>query len=92
MAQSLQKVGAMDDITMRQMDALCISKAPAFDSNDIKRIRSQTRMSQAVFAAVLNTSTITVQKWEQGAKSPNGAASRLLEIVDKKGVEAVISI
>ncbi|QJT07514.1 helix-turn-helix domain-containing protein [Oceanidesulfovibrio marinus] len=90
MARSLHNVGAMDDITMRQIDALCLPKVPTFSAEDIKRIRNKSKMSQAVFAVVLNTSTTTVQKWEQGTKKPGGMASRLLDVVDRKGVEALI--
>jgi len=35
-------------------------------------------MSQAVFAAVLNTSVSTVQKWEIGEKRPSGPSLKLL--------------
>ncbi len=44
--------------------------------------------SQAVFAAYLNTSVSTVQKWEIGEKSPSGPALKLLNIVERKGLKA----
>ncbi|NOQ63452.1 MAG: transcriptional regulator, partial [Methyloprofundus sp.] len=31
-----------------------------------------------------------VKKWEQGTSTPNGAALRLISIVDKKGLEVVL--
>jgi putative transcriptional regulator len=40
-------------------------------------------MSQPVFASLLNVKTTTVRAWEQGQRSPDGAASRLLEILSK---------
>jgi putative transcriptional regulator len=46
-------------------------------------------MSQAVFAAVLNTSVSTVQKWEIGAKRPSGPSLKLLDVIQRKGIEAV---
>jgi hypothetical protein len=39
-----------------------------------------------VFAAYLNTSPPTVQKWEQGQKMPNGPSLKLLNLVDRKGL------
>ena len=42
-----------------------------------------------MFAAYLNTSVSTVQKWEIGEKKPSGPALRLLDIVDRKGVKAL---
>ena len=45
--------------------------------------------SQAVFAAYLNTSPSTVQKWEQGQKRPNGPSLKLLNLVAERGLEAL---
>ena len=47
-------------------------------------------MSQAVFAAVLNTSLSTVQKWEVGDKKPSGPSLKLLNLIERKGLEAII--
>jgi putative transcriptional regulator len=41
-----------------------------------------------VFAAHLNTTPSTVQKWEQGKKQPNGRSLKLLNIVDQKSLDA----
>jgi len=30
-----------------------------------------------------------VQKWEQGQKRPNGPSLKLLDLVDRKGLEAM---
>jgi DNA-binding transcriptional regulator YiaG len=46
--------------------------------------RLRNKASQAMFAAYLNTSPSTVQKWEQGQKSPNGPSLKLLNLVDQK--------
>jgi putative transcriptional regulator len=37
-------------------------------------------VSQPVFAALLSVTVSTVRAWEQGQKTPSGAARRLLEI------------
>jgi putative transcriptional regulator len=47
-------------------------------------------MSQAVFAAFLNTSVSTVQKWEIGEKKPSGPSLKLLNVIDQKGIEALV--
>ena len=47
------------------------------------------KASQGVFAAYLNTSPSTVQKWEQGQKKPNGPSLKLLNLVDMHGLEAL---
>ena len=55
----------------------------------IMRLRTRYKASQPVFAAYLNTSPSTVQKWEQGQKKPNGPSLKLLNLVDVHGLEAL---
>ncbi len=86
MGEDLFKVGAMDKITKRQLDTLCLPKARVFKPVEIRRIRSRNRVSQAVFASVLGIGKTTVQHWEQGVKKPSGPARRLLDLVDRKGL------
>jgi putative transcriptional regulator len=88
-ARGLHKAGVMDAKTMREFDALCLPTVKCYTATQIKRIRNRNRASQAVFAAYLNTSPSTVQKWEQGQKKPNGPSLKLLNIVDQKGLEAL---
>ena len=88
-ARGLHKAGVMDAKTMREFDALCLPPVKRYTATQIKRIRNRNRASQAVFAAYLNTSPSTVQKWEQGQKKPNGPSLKLLNIVDQKGLEAL---
>jgi|SRR6056297_988032 putative transcriptional regulator len=90
MAKDLHEVGAMDDITMRMVDRICVPDTPKLSAVDIKRIRSKTRMSQPVFAQFLNVGPTTVAQWEQGKKSPGGSSARLLDVIDRKGIEAII--
>jgi len=47
-------------------------------------------LSQPVFAGVLNTSVSTVRSWEQGGKKPSGPSLKLLNLIDRKGLEAVL--
>jgi putative transcriptional regulator len=88
-ANGLHKAGAMDATTMREFDALCLPPVKHFSATQIKRLRRRHTASQAVFAAYLNTSPSTVQKWEQGKKRPNGPSLKLLNIVDRKGLDAL---
>lgn len=86
MAQDLFKAGAMDEVTMRTVEALCLPVKRSFGPDDIRRIRTANHVSQAVFAAVLGIGKTTVQQWEQGLKRPSGAAQRLLDVIDRKGL------
>lgn len=88
-AQALQKVGAMDQTTMRQLDDLCLVTPPVLEAIEIKAIRESAKVSQPVFARYLNTSESTVQKWESGAKQPSGMALKLLSVVQKHGLSVL---
>ena len=48
---------------------------------DVKRIREQIGFSQAKFATLIGVSIRTIQNWEQGHRSPTGAAKVLLRLV-----------
>jgi putative transcriptional regulator len=47
---------------------------------EIVRIRHGLKVSQAVFAYLLNVSPSTVRAWEQGRREPNQASLKLLQI------------
>ena len=88
-AKGLHKAGVMDTKTMHEFDALCLTPVKKMSAAQIKRLRTRNKASQAVFAAYLNTSPSTVQKWEQGQKKPNGPSLKLLNLVQDKGLEAL---
>jgi len=89
MARDLLKAGALDEMTMRKVNALCLPPKRAFRPEDIRRIRLANHVSQAVFAAILGIDKTTVQQWEQGQKRPSGPALRLLDLIDRKGFAAL---
>lgn len=86
-ARGLHNAGLMSPQTMREFDMLCLPPIKEYTAAQIKRIRERNKASQAVFAAYLNTSVSTVQKWERGEKKPNGPSLKLLSLVDAKGLQ-----
>lgn len=88
-ARELYDAGAMDTLTMRRFDALCLPPVRRYTAADIRRIRQKANVSQAVFAAVLNVGKATVAAWERGGKEPSGAALKLLDLVERKGLSAL---
>jgi putative transcriptional regulator len=56
---------------------------PKLDAKQVLKLRRKLRMSQTVFACVLNVSYKTVQSWEQGTRSPSHAALRLLQLLSE---------
>lgn len=89
-AQGSYKAGVMDLVTMREFDRLCLPKIEPLEPIQIKQLRESNNVSQAVFAAILNTSLSTVQKWEIGQKRPTGTALKLLYLVQKGGLDSVV--
>lgn len=82
LAAALHRVGAMDELSMRDMDQLCLPPRPDYGGSEVRRIRAATRMSQPVFARLLGVDKSAVAQWERGAKRPSGPALRLLEVLD----------
>jgi putative transcriptional regulator len=46
----------------------------------VSAIREKTGLSQARFSELLGVSVRTLQEWEQGRRSPSGAARTLLQV------------
>lgn len=89
MARELHAVGAMDKVTLRMIEELRLPERRRFTADDVRRVRAKTRLSQPVFAIVMGVGRTTVAQWEQGLKSPSGPSARLLDVIDRKGIEAV---
>jgi putative transcriptional regulator len=88
--KDLNKSGLVDDITMRNIEKLCLPDVKEYTPEKIVSIRKKFRLSQAALASIFNVSPSTVQKWEQGNKKPTGASQKLLDIIDRKGIEALV--
>ena len=88
-ARGLYDLVLVDTKTLRDFDFAQLPPLKPYSPAEIKELRLRTRASQAVFAAYLNTSVSTVRKWEIGDKRPRGAALRLLDIIDRKGLQAL---
>ncbi len=89
-ALGLHGAGLISIRRMAEFDALCQLDVHEIPPQRIKSLREQAHVSQAVFAAVLNTSLSTVQKWEAGDKKPSGPSLKLLNLFERKGLEGVI--
>ena len=58
-------------------------RPPEADSGYARRIRSQTRLTQAEFASRIGVPLETVRNWEQGKRHPRGPARALLRLLDE---------
>ena len=58
-------------------------RPPQVDAGYARRVRSQTRLTQAEFAARIGVPIETVRNWEQGKRHPRGPARALLKLLDQ---------
>lgn len=90
MATNLHKAGAIDITTMREFDALCLTETSTLSATQIKSIRKRAKVSQPVFARIINVSVSAIKQWERGERKPTGSSLKLLNLVKNKGIDAVL--
>jgi putative transcriptional regulator len=93
--QGAHRLGGLSDdefakITLRDVTLEKLDRTGPPSPREIVAIREGARMNQAVFARLLDVSTGTLSKWERGQLKPRGPAGRLLRIIKRKGIEAVL--
>ncbi len=86
----LNNSSIIDEITMKNIRSLCLPEVKEYTPEKIVSIRKKFKLSQAALASIFNISPSTVQKWEQGHKRPTGASRKLLDIAERKGLEALV--
>jgi putative transcriptional regulator len=74
-------IGAELIQAMSEFKAGNIGRKYDVEINDVVKARLGTGLSQSEFAAALRISPRTLQQWEQGRRTPSGAAETLLRIV-----------
>lgn len=89
-AGDLHRLGFIDKRKMRKYDVLCLAPIPEYDSEKIRLLRDRYQLSQAVLASLLNTSISAVRQWEVGDKHPGGSSQKLLNLLERKGLDALI--
>ncbi|WP_440615944.1 helix-turn-helix domain-containing protein [Cysteiniphilum sp. 6C5] len=86
-AKSMHDLNIIDAKTMRNFDEACLPEIQPLSPQEIKAIRIENKISQSIFAKLLNASNSTVQKWETGEKKPRGISLKLLNIIKRNGVD-----
>jgi putative transcriptional regulator len=69
--------------SVREMKARNFARATEVEVNEVVQARQGTGLSQSEFASALSISKRTLQEWEQGRRSPSGAAQALIKIARK---------
>ena len=90
-AKGLHASGVIDKRRMLEYEALYrANHVPQYTGEKVKALRGRLNMSQSALANIINTSTNTVSAWESGAKKPSGTSCLLLDILNRKGIEALL--
>ena len=61
---------------------LTVEPVESFKPDEIRSIRNSTGLTQIMFAKYMGVSVKTVEAWEAGTNCPNGAASRILNMME----------
>ena len=88
--RDLNKCGLVDEISMRDVGHLCLPEIKKYPPKEIVLLRKKFKLSQAALARIFNISTSTVQKWEQGDKKPTGSSRKLLDLIERKGIDVFV--
>ncbi|MCI5151035.1 MAG: helix-turn-helix domain-containing protein, partial [Candidatus Electrothrix sp. MAN1_4] len=82
--QELVNSGAKTSFTQKELNALGV-KIPEINltTAQIKGIREKLKLSQTVFAQMLNVSPSSIRQWEQGKRQPTGSTKVLLDLLKR---------
>ena len=82
--QELIRRGIKTSFTEKELKELGVEISEVeINAKDIQEIREKIKLSQSVFAKVLNVSSSSVSQWEQGKRTPTGSTKVLLELLKK---------
>ena len=89
-AAAILDEAAHEKIPLRHLGTKPVAVAAPITGEEIRSMRERANLSQAVFARYLNLTTGYVSQLERGTKRPTGPALVLLDVIRRKGVEAIL--
>jgi putative transcriptional regulator len=94
-ADDMRRAGVMtgaahEKITLRHLGEAAGGVPEAISGEEIRALRARARLSQAVLARYLNVTVGYVSHLERGVKRPTGPALVLLDVIRRKGVDAIL--
>ncbi len=94
-AEGMHRIGMLSDdeyrqITVRHLGAKPLPAAKPIKGKEIQKMRENANLSQAAFARYLNLTTGYISQLERGTKQPKGPALALLNVIRRKGFEAIL--
>jgi putative transcriptional regulator len=94
-ADDMRRAGVVDaathaKITLRHLGDNADGMAEPISGEEIRTLREDAHLRQAVFARYLNLTVGYVSQLERGVKRPTGPALVLLNVIRRKGIEAIL--
>ncbi|KFX18458.1 helix-turn-helix domain-containing protein [Pectobacterium parvum] len=95
MIQRQHAAGTASDVDLDAINRLVAESQKtesraSMDASRVRAIREREKISQSQLAGIINMSANSVQKWERGVSAPTGAALRILEVIERKGLNAIL--
>ncbi len=91
-AACLNRSGLVSKPNMPRVQAL-FTTPPEYTPERVVFVRTNVaRLSRVAFASFMNVSVSTIRRWESpvAGQHPAGAAARLLQLVEAKGIETLL--
>lgn len=94
-AEGMHRAGIMGNatfqkITLRELRCEVPLAVQPITGDEIRTVREQAHLSQAALARYLNLTTGYVSQLERGTKQAKGPALALLNVIRRKGIEAIL--
>ena len=89
-AHGLHKSNIIDKKTLRDLTDEEIPVLIEYTGEDIQQLRKRQKLSQSVLAKYLNISPSMIRSLEQGKRHAHGAILKLLNIVERHGISALV--
>jgi putative transcriptional regulator len=94
-AEGMHRTGLLNDAEYKKINIRLLGQQPLptaqpISGAGIRGLRESAKLSQAAFARYLNLTTGYISQLERGAKQPKGPALALLNVIRRKGFEAIL--
>jgi putative transcriptional regulator len=73
-----------------RIDEAALENIKLIRGSEIRKIRARAKLSQAVFAGYFNRKRRYISRLERGVTKPKGSALVLLNVIKRKGLEAIL--
>ncbi len=89
--KEMHALGVVDKQGMQEFEVLYrAAQTPKYTGEQVKEIRTRLNLSESLLASLIRTTENTVRAWEEGRRKPNGTVCLLLDLLNRKGIDALL--